>query len=372
MCHRELKGEKQMSDAFRVLVIQTAFIGDVILTLPMIQALKRHKPEAMIDFLTIPRSAPVLTNHPAINTIILYDKKGKDRGLFSLISQGLVLRKTYDIALVPHRSIRSAMLALLAGIPKRIGFDTSDGRLLFTHQIKYRFDDHEIERNLSLLTPLQIEEGDIVLPDIYPSKSDQIKAEHITTQIHPPLNKIVAFAPGSIWATKRWTKEGFSSLASMLIEAGVGVILLGGSEDRGLCEEIRLSSASSSILSTAGELSLTESAALLGTCSLLITNDSAPLHLGVAMRTPVIAIFGATVPEFGFSPVGLFDSVIEIDGLECRPCGIHGGDSCPIGTFVCMKNIPAELVFQKVQETLASIEKTTPQLASALRVNRGI
>jgi heptosyltransferase-2 len=349
-----------MSNAIRVLVIQTAFIGDVILTLPMVQALKRHKPEAIIDFLTIPRSAPVLANHPAINKVILYDKKGKDRGLFSLISQGLTLRKSYDIALVPHRSIRSAMLALLAGIPMRIGFDTSDGRLLFTRQIKYRHDDHEIERNLSLLAPLLIEEGNIILPDIYPSKSDQIKAEHYTSQVRSSLNKNVVIAPGSIWGTKRWTKEGFSSVTSMLVEAGFGVVLIGGNEDRGLCEEIRAPSASSSILNTAGELSLLESAALLGTCSLLITNDSAPLHLGVAMRTPVIAIFGATVPQFGFSPVGEFDSVIELDGLECRPCGIHGGDSCPLGTFDCMKHIPAELVFRKVQETLSAVEKNVP------------
>ena len=103
------------------------------------------------------------------------------------------------------------------------------------------------------------------------------------------------------------------------------------------------------MFSAAGKLSLLESADLIGRCAVLVTNDSAPLHLGMAMRTPVIALFGPTVPRFGFGPRGKHDEVVEQHGLACRPCSIHGGKSCPIGTFDCMRRITPEIVLNRVQ-----------------------
>jgi heptosyltransferase-2 len=127
---------------------------------------------------------------------------------------------------------------------------------------------------------------------------------------------------------------------------------VGGQSDVEICRRIEAHSNPDRVWSFAGELSLLESAELIRRCAVLISNDSAPMHLGVAVRTPVIAIFGATVPEFGFAPHGTHDEIVEVSGLACRPCGIHGGRRCPIGTFDCMLNITPDDVLSQVHRIL--------------------
>ena len=126
------------------------------------------------------------------------------------------------------------------------------------------------------------------------------------------------------------------------------IVLIGGREDEALCNRIAVESKAVEVYVTAGKFTLLQSAELLRRCKVLVSNDSAPMHLAVAMRTPVIALFGATVPSFGFAPYGEKDIVVQTEGLPCRPCSIHGGDKCPIGTFDCMVRISAEMVFEKV------------------------
>jgi len=334
----------------KILVIQTAFIGDVILTLPLVQAIKEYFKNSEIHFVVIPVAKNLLDNHPAISKIIVFDKKRNDSGLTGLLRITKSLREhEYDIALVPHRSLRSALLAKISNIPKRIGFSTSSGKFLFTNVVLPENLSHEIDRNLSLLTPLGYKKRERILPSLYPSASDKKKVAEF---LSPIQNKIIAIAPGSVWNTKKWLKENFIELVVQFTKAGFSVVLIGGKEDEHLCEEIKAKIHSHLVLNSAGKFSLLQSAALLQRCTLLVCNDSAPLHIAVAMRTPVVAIFGATVPQFGFYPYGEKDIVIEVENLACRPCGIHGGDKCPIETFECMKNISTEMVFRKVKEKL--------------------
>ncbi|HEY4613438.1 MAG TPA: glycosyltransferase family 9 protein, partial [Bacteroidota bacterium] len=164
--------------------------------------------------------------------------------------------------------------------------------------------------------------------------------------------RLIAIAPGTIWNTKRWLKERFAALSRLLADEHYEVVLVGGKDDESLCEEIRSMSNSPKVHNAAGELSTLQSAELLRRCRLLVCNDSAPMHFAVAVGTPVVSIFGATVPEFGFAPYGKFDVVIETRGLQCRPCSKHGGDECPIKTFECMKAITEERVFRKAMEAL--------------------
>ncbi len=341
-----------------IIVVQTAFIGDAVLTLPMIQRVKKSYPDISVDVITIPRTAEIFQSHPAIRNVIVYDKRHTDRGIRGILNMVRILKsKEYTAALIPHRSFRSALIPAIARIPLRIGFDKSAGAFLMTHVIPYRSDIHEIERNQTLLRDIDIPITGKELPSLYPSTSDKEYITHILTEWGIRSNApFVAIAPGSVWATKRWPADRYGQLIRMLNGKGVVTVLVGGKEDAALCREIVSRSdmvgTECPSLVTAGRLTLLQSAALLQRARALVTNDTAPMHLAVAMRTPVVAIFGATVPAFGFSPYGESDKVVETLGLPCRPCSIHGGQRCPIKKFDCMEKISTDRVFNEVLQKL--------------------
>jgi heptosyltransferase-2 len=342
-----------MNVAQRILVFQTAFLGDVILTLPMIQVLKRSFPHAEIDVVTTPAAAPLL-HHPAIAAVITYDKRRTQRGWRGIYSLSRRLRlRRYDIAILPHRSLRSALVVALSRIPVRIGFSTSNGKFLSTHVVAYNASRHEIERNLDLLAPLKITVPSRELPTLHPDENARQTVKKFLFEREISVDQtIIAIAPGSVWNTKRWLAERYAELSLMLAQSGYEVIIIGGKEDAELGRAIVEAAKHKRIHDATGTLTLPESAALIGRCAVLVSNDSAPLHLGVAMRIPVVALFGATVPEFGFAPYGERDVVMETKGLYCRPCGIHGGDTCPTGTFDCMKKIETQNVYDAVVKLL--------------------
>lgn len=342
-----------MNTPQKILVVQTAFLGDVILTLPMIQVLKRAYPQAEIDVITTPAAAPLL-RHPDISAVIPYDKRNTQRGIGGILSLARMIRsRRYDIAVVPHRSFRSAVVTALGGIPMRIGLSAAAGKFLYTHIVPYEKSRHEIERNLNLLSALSIPLPAKELPSLYPDEPAMQSVNKFLFE-REILNEqaMVAIAPGSVWNTKRWLAERYAELSLQLAERGCEVVIIGGREDSELGRAIAESAKHKKIHDATGSLTLLESAALIGRCSVLVTNDSAPLHLGVAMRTPVVAVFGATIPEFGFAPYGERDVVIETKGLRCRPCGIHGGKTCPTGTFDCMKRIDTKTVYDAVVKFL--------------------
>jgi heptosyltransferase II len=343
----------------KIVIFQTAFLGDVILTLPVAQALRRAYPHASIDLVTTPQAAVLAQNHPAIDTVITYDKKKSQKGLRGIVEMIKTLRRrSYDIAVVPHRSLRSALIIRLSGIPMRIGFTSSSGRFFLTHRIPYVASRHEVERNLSLLSALNIVAAEKEIPVVYPNANDaKVVEKFLFEQEILAPERCIALAPGSVWNTKRWLPERFTGLAHALANDGWTVFLMGGREDAELCTSIATEAGHKNIFLTAGKFSLLESAELLRRCKVLVSNDSAPLHLSVAVGTPVVAIFGATVPEFGFAPYGDNHAIVEIKGLACRPCGIHGGHECPIGTFDCMKRID-------VNEVLAAIHKVVTEYSS--------
>lgn len=334
----------------RILVVQTAFIGDVILTLPLVQVLKEFFPQAEIDVVLVPRAAEIFRNHPAVGTVIEYDKRGKERGWAGFRKMvGIVRERRYQLAVIPHRSLRSSLLAFLGRVPLRLGFRKGGGRFLLTRAMPYDQDRHEIERNLSLLAGIGIRDIGKVLPKVHPSNSDVAAVTKLIEGIPSKKQKrMIAVAPGTIWNTKRWPKERFAELVGLLTDEGFAVVLVGGREDVDLCREIRETAEKNFVVDASGRLSLLESAELIRRCCLTVSNDSAPMHLSVAVGTPVVAIFGATVPAFGFAPYGPHDAVVETRGLRCRPCSIHGGAECPIKTFDCMLQITPERVLSRM------------------------
>jgi heptosyltransferase II len=338
-----------MTSRSDILIIQTAYIGDVVLVTPLLSAIKRHFPNSRVHVLVIPESVNVLENNPHVDRIVTYDKRGKQKGLYGLWAMARLLGAFhYGIVFAPHRSLRTALLSRSTGAPLRIGFDKNSGRWCYTHRIHYEPLWHEIDRNLSLLSALGIS-CTSEPPQIYPDEQDRDNVDQMTALVESKRTW-VALAPGSVWPTKRWPEADYKSLAGLLANSGHIVFLLGGQTDQELCRRLS-AGASQNIIDTSGRLSLRSSAELLRRCKLLVTNDSAPMHLASAMATTTIALFGPTIPAFGFGPYGNLSHVLELD-LACRPCSTHGGITCPIKTHDCLRLISAQAVYSKSMELL--------------------
>ena len=334
------------------LVIQTAFAGDLILTLPMIQEMRRLLPGTRIDVLCIPGTAELLTNHPAVDGVHIYDKHNGNPPFGALIRS--LRADRYSLCISPHRSMRSALIARGSGARQRISFDRSAGGMLYTDRIPYDPRTHEAVRNLNLLGPIADGIDFETVPRVYPADADIASAEAVAVRCGP--GPYICIAPGSVWATKRWTPEGFSEVVQAM-SSDYGVLLIGGEGDRSLCDEICRMAGTDRAANAAGELSFLSSAALLGGAAALVSNDSAPVHLASAMRTPVVEIYGATVPEFGFFPFGVPHRIVQREDLSCRPCGVHGGNECPISTFACMRELSSEQVVRSLRGLLADAAK---------------
>jgi len=335
----------------KVVIIQTAFIGDVILCTPVISSLVRNGHE--VGVIVKPEAANIFDSDGRIEHLHVYDKRGKDSGISGLLRMSRELREcSYDAAVIPHRSIRSALLARISRISLRSGFTTSAGSRLFTHRIPYDKNAHEVIRNQSLLEPLKITD-DPPPPRIVASQDER---ETVNRQFNSwnvrKSDTILGIGPGSKWFTKQWGTERYRALAELILEkTEYKVMCFGGLEERSLCDEI-CSPDTARLLNAAGVFNLKQSAAALERIRLVVSNDNGFMHLAAASGTTVIAIFGPTVPAFGFAPWGSEHTIIE-RSLECRPCSIHGTASCPEKHFRCMKEITPEDVFQTIEQRIA-------------------
>ncbi len=334
----------------RALVIQTAFLGDVILALPVVQVLKKTFPESQIDFLAIPETADIVTSHPDISKAVIYDKHNKHHALADFLElRGGLKKRMYDLVVCPHRSLRSALLASGTGATIRIGFDRSASKRSFTHFVPWELGVHEIDRNLSLLSPLGID-AERVAPRLYPREEDVRAADRFLSmhEIDPPY---VAIAPGTAWNTKQYPLRQMEEVVRGFHDRFNEVVLIGGKRDAEIVDG--LLDVGAGVVSGVGELSFMASAEIIRRASLLIANDSAPVHVASAFNVPTVAIFGPTVRDFGFYPYHERSRVVEIEGLGCRPCSIHGGSYCPIGTFECMKKISPDRIIETGLEMLS-------------------
>ncbi|MBN1633017.1 MAG: glycosyltransferase family 9 protein [Ignavibacteria bacterium] len=339
----------------KILIIQTAFIGDVILTLPVVQVLKKQM-ECELDFLCIPKTADLLKNNRYVDNIIIYDKRARDRGIKKLLRLSNRIRfKKYDIIISPHRSARSTFIAYRGKSEMSISYDISTFSFLYNKTVKYIKNIHEIRRNLKLLVPLGIYEDSIIKPEIFCSESDgKVVSLLLKKYIISEGDRFVTFSPGTVWMTKRYPPDKFIRLLDLLTDKNFKVILIGGKEDIEICRFIKEKTINQDVFNSAGKLTLTQSAELLRRSSLLVTNDSSPLHLANSVGTKVIAIYGATIPEFGFYPYGKNDKIFQVNGLKCRPCSIHGLNKCPVKTLDCLERIREEEIAEEILKSISS------------------
>lgn len=329
----------------KILILQTAFLGDVILMTPLLRALKEIFPAARLDALLIPETAMILKYHPHVAGILTFNKRKIRNKIFSFIRLVFQIRKQrYDLAISIQSSWTSALLMRLGGVPNRLGFSRQK---LLTLSVPHTSGLHKIQKILRLLEPLTDKKFDMQT-ELFWSEAEEERARQIIETYRSSHVHIVGIAPGSIWNTKRWLKEYYAELVKRLEQENIQIILLGGRDDHELGEFIKQGTRA---VNLAGSLTVLESAALIAKLDLMITNDSAPLHIANAVKTDVIAIFGPTVKDFGFYPYRANDRVIEVE-LDCRPCGWHGGKKCPLEHHHCMKWITPERVFNEVMAHL--------------------
>ena len=343
----------------RILLYQTAFLGDVVLTIPLIKEIRNKFPYAEITVVVLPHAVELMRAIQEVDNVISYDKKGRDSGVINLFRLIRFFReRKFDILICPHRSFRSALIASLSDIPLRVAFRESAMSFVYTDLVARNEKLHEADRNLSLLEKitgsLDASTKKIVLKLDDSSKN---RAYELLKNNGVDLSSpFIAVAPGSKWATKRWIPEGFGKVISSLLSDGVRAVILGSEDDKGTVNEVK-KYAGSGVIDLCGMTTPLVTAAILSRASGLLSNDNAAVHLSSMVGTPVVEIYGPTVPAFGFYPYKIKYEIVEVKNLKCRPCSPHGPAKCPEGHFLCMKTIlPAE-VYRAVKSILTADEK---------------
>ena len=343
---RNIKNETK-----KILVIQTAFIGDTVLTLPMIEKLKEMENSSIIDVVSIPSTSEIFTASPFVNEILLLEKRGKHksfRGLKSFSNE--IKRRNYDRIYSPHRSLRTAFMIMLSGVKETYGFSNSSLKYIYKNIIEYNSSVHEVQRNLDLIGCKYSEDNWKILPKIIVSESAKFKVNDYF-ETNKITNGFIAVSPGSVWATKRYPIEHFIEVINFLVNEGKQIVLIGGDNDKEITFEIK-ENFRENVFDSAGLFSLIESIELLKSASLLITNDSAPTHLGMCTDIKVLTLYCSTVPQFGFYPYNKLSGYLSVDDLYCKPCGIHGFNECPIKNFDCGKKLVPEIIIKKIKKMI--------------------
>ncbi len=332
----------------KILVIQTAFLGDAVLTLPMIQKLKEKYSTYEIDVLCIPQSKELFQHSKSVKDVISYDKRGEQKSFLSFLKLVLLIRKKkYSHIYSPHKSFRSSLIIYLSGVGSTVGFDNASISFIYSILVKYIKEKHEVARNLDLIGFDTSNDNWKILPIVEIDPSLESNTERIIRNI--TSKKIAAIAPGSVWRTKIYPRESYIEIIKYLIKMNYFVVLVGGKDDELLCSGIEKEFLES-VKSFAGKLNIIESVSLLKKCSVLISNDSAPTHLGMIANIPTLTIYCSTIPDFGFAPYNDKSKYVSYDALSCKPCGIHGRNECPIQTFDCGYKLLPQIVFSSLDK----------------------
>lgn len=336
-----------INDFKNIAILQTAFIGDVVLTLPLAQIIRKFNPDCKITFITTPQSADIPGVCAAIDEVVILDKRNEFNGIGGIFRFVKTLKNEgYDLWICPHHSFRSSLISLLMKKPAKIGFQNSSIHYIYDYKVSYINYLHEIERNLELLKPFGLDTA-IDLKDVQVRlKSKDLE---LTSRMLGKLNKYVVIAPGSVWETKKWKEEHFAKLIDLFAEIGIDCVLTGSAADKSLCDRLSFKTGA---VSFAGMTNIPRTLRTIELSSLVITNDSAPTHFAGLMNTPVITIYGPTSPIFGFGPRSDNSLIIRNENLKCSPCRIHGSKKCPLGTHECMKSITPDMVFSSAKKIL--------------------
>ncbi len=339
--------------------VQTSFLGDLVLTTGAIALAKRRWPNVRQLLVTTPVGASLLNGHPYLDGVVSMQKRGL--GIANMLSTRRRVREWTgpnakdSYILVPHRSPRTALLSASLGHPS-IGYCENALAAFLTHRVSRVSVLHEAVRIALLLEPLGVPREDILavrpwLPD-FGSGADQrwraLVGDFDSSQT------LIGIAPGSVWGTKRWPPESFRVLIQSLQEEypSFGLVLLGSSSEVETAEKVLDAHLPSDrFVNLVGKTSFADMRLVMRKLSLLVTNDSAPMHFASAFNVPTVGLFGATNSAMGFGPLADRSRVCEID-LNCRPCSDHGPQVCPLGHFRCMRDLSVVQVMDAIRSIL--------------------
>ncbi|MEN6414727.1 MAG: glycosyltransferase family 9 protein [Veillonellales bacterium] len=320
----------------KILVINLAFIGDVLLTTPVTRALRENYPGADIDMLVVPVAEPIARLNPYIHQTLVYDKRGKHKKpsqLWQLIRQ--LRQQDYDLTVSTNFALRGSMVAWASGARYRAGYDAQHAKWFLTHVAASHRPviRHEAENQLDVLKPLGITTGNTSLT-LQINPLDRQKAEEKVKRT--PEKSLVVLCPAGSYPRKSWTVEGYAALLQSL-SSQADCCLIGGPKEQACLEQINHRAGNLAQV-FGGTLTLGESSALISQADLLITVDTAPLHIAQAVDTPVLALFGPTDPK-GWGPRGPRDIVLQAPAA-CAPC--WGKGNCE--RHACMEQISSDQV----------------------------
>ena len=326
----------------RVLVIQTAFLGDTVFTSALVRSLAQRWPQAEIDLCVAPRGREVAQAIPGVSQVHVFDKRGEDRGLRGLRRIAARLRtRQYPLAVLPHRSLRSALLARLAQIPERAGFAGAAGALLYTARVRTQ-ERAFLAREADLARALGARPAQMALQPL-PACLAAARAA-----LGPATGeRLAAVCLGSEWETKIWPASRVAALVRLLVLRGFRPVLLGGPRQRALAGEVNRGSGGGGIDTTGN--SIGEALAILSMSALAVGGDTGLVHAARALGVPTVAVFGPTSPLLhGFGPRQRSVSL----GLSCSPCSAHGSRRCPLGHHRCLRDLDEARVAAACQEVL--------------------
>jgi ADP-heptose:LPS heptosyltransferase len=333
----------------KFLVIQTAFIGDVVLATALLEKLHAYFPDAQIDFLVRKGNEALLSGHPWLHDVLVWDKK--QNKLKNLWTMGRLIRRTkYSTVINVQRFAATGLLTMFSDAKETIGFDKNPFSRFFTHRIPHVISVpekaghaspvksgggtpalHEVDRNQALISDFT--DAKAARPRLYPTAADM---QVVRTYKGSPY---ITISPASVWFTKQYPGDKWADFIR-IIPAGYKVFLLGAPSDRALTQSIVARAGDANIVDLCGEFSFLQSAALMRDAVMNYVNDSAPMHFASSVNAPVTAVYCSTIPGFGFGPLSDESYIVEIaERLDCRPCGLHGYKACPLGHFNCARKI---------------------------------
>lgn len=343
------------SSCRNLLVRGVNWIGDSVMTLPALKALRKSLPETNISLLVKPWVSHIFENNPDINEVILYNEIPKGvTGKFKL--SRMLGRKNFCTAILLQNAFDAAFIAFLAGIRERIGYDR-DGRGAFlTTAVPVPPDEkntHQIYYYLNLLEQIGLPAAYSV-PYIHLALNERLQARELLKYMKKP---VLGVNPGATYGSaKRWFPERFAEVADWFIkDTGGSVVLFGGQSEVEIADEIYIRTNGgfrtlTSVVSLAGKTSLRELITLISECDVFVTNDSGPMHIAYAVRTPLVAIFGSTEPQLTGPPQGYEENSIVIKpDLPCSPCFER---TCKNNDMRCMYAVTSDEVFYGIKKIL--------------------
>jgi len=389
--------ELRSHDFRKILLIKLSAVGDVVHTIPVLNKLRRRYPQAQLDWLVTPPIAELLRHNPAISNVIEFVRDDWRRPwrltplLGSLRLAAKLRAAGYDLVVDMHGQLRTALFALATGAPVRIGFDRPRAKvwsassrtipelarrhawqgareqswLAYTHHIRVpTLDVHAVDRYLNVAPMLGL---DADPPDFsFPIPAEATgRIDALMHYYDVAKSKLLVMAPGTVWETKHWGGDKFAEVARHFLAKGFAVILIGSPRERAICEAVTTQAPGT--INLAGETSLSELAALVRRATLCATNDSGPMHLAVALKRPVVSIFGPTDPIW-IGPYGRSDAVLRA-GLSCSPCYLRQLSRCP-NDHACMTKVTATAVIERLESQWRQWDASADRVPAHLPAGR--